>query len=123
MPRAISGWIAIASTQKCGPTLQKSPSAIRASASIALISTLGPRLYISQRASQSMQRRQIMGRKKVPGLLRRGNVWHVDKVLFGRRICQSTGSAQLAEAERMLAKTVEETRLAQQFGIRPARTF
>ncbi|HEY7085199.1 MAG TPA: site-specific integrase [Hyphomicrobiaceae bacterium] len=64
-----------------------------------------------------------MGRKKVPGLLRRGNVWHVDKVLFGRRICQSTGSAQLAEAERMLAKTVEETRLAQQFGIRPARTF
>jgi len=64
-----------------------------------------------------------MGRKKVPGLLRRGNVWHVDKVVGERRICQSTGSTRLEDAEAILAKIMEETRLAQQFGIRPVRTF
>ena len=64
-----------------------------------------------------------MGRKKVPGLVRRGNLWHVDKVIFGRRICQSTGSTRLEDAEEMLAKVMEEARLAQLLGIRPVRTF
>ena len=35
-----------------------------------------------------------MGRKKVPGLVKRGGVWHVDKHIGGRRVCESTGAAQ-----------------------------
>ena len=51
-----------------------------------------------------------MGRKKLPGLVMRGGVWHIDKRAFGRRICQSTGSALLEEAERQLARVMEEYR-------------
>jgi integrase len=64
-----------------------------------------------------------MGRKKVPGLVMRAGVWHVDKYLYGRRVCQSTGTARLEEAERNLAKIMEEERQAQVYGVRPARTF
>jgi len=64
-----------------------------------------------------------MGRKKVPGLVRRGGIRHVDKVIFGRRICQSTGAARLEEAERVLARVSEEVRQAQIYGVRPTRTF
>ena len=64
-----------------------------------------------------------MGRKRVPGLIMRAGIWHIDKRIFGRRICQSTGTAQLEEAERHLARVMEETRQAQVYGVRPARTF
>src|SRR5262245_31645577 len=70
-----------------------------------------------------MERSNIMGRKKVSGLVRRGRVWHVDKVVFGRRICQSTSFDQLEDAEKALAKIMEEARQAHIFGVRPARTF
>jgi integrase len=63
-----------------------------------------------------------MGRKRVPGLVMRGGSWHIDKYLFGRRVCQSTGTARLEEAERMLARVMEETQ-AQIYGLRPVRTF
>jgi integrase len=64
-----------------------------------------------------------MGRKRVSGLILRAGVWHIDKHLFGRRICQSTGTARLEEAERHLARVMEEARQAQIYGVRPARTF
>jgi len=64
-----------------------------------------------------------MGRKRVSGLIMRAGVWHIDKVIFGRRICQSTGTSQLEEAERRLAKVMEDTRQAQVYGVRPSRTF
>jgi integrase len=64
-----------------------------------------------------------MGRKKVSGLIMRGGTWHIDKWVFGRRICQRTGTARLDEAEQMLARVMEEARQAQVFGVRPARTF
>jgi integrase len=53
----------------------------------------------------------------------RALIWHIDKCLFGRRICQSTGTAQLEEAERTLARVMEEARQAQLYGIRPVRSF
>jgi len=34
-----------------------------------------------------------MGRKRIPGLIVRAGTWHIDKRIFGRRICQSTGTA------------------------------
>src|SRR6476660_1726753 len=64
-----------------------------------------------------------MGRKRVSGLIMRAGIWHIDKVIFGRRICQSTGTGQLEEAERQLARVMEDTRQAQVYGVRPSRTF
>jgi integrase len=64
-----------------------------------------------------------MGRKQIPGLFKRSGVWHIDKRIHGRRICQSTGSASLAEAEQYLASLIDQMRQAQIYGVRPSRTF
>jgi integrase len=64
-----------------------------------------------------------MGRKKTPGLVKRNGVWHVDKHIGGQRLCQSSGTDCLEEAERFLARLMEESRKAQVYGVRPARTF
>src|SRR5262245_13761893 len=64
-----------------------------------------------------------MGRKKAPGLLQRDGVWHIDKRIGGRRVCQSTGTARLEEAEKFLARLMEEVRQAKVYGVRPVRTF
>lgn len=64
-----------------------------------------------------------MGRKRTPGLFKRGGVWHVDKQIGGRRLCQSSGTDCLEEAERYLARLMEESRNARVYGVRPTRTF
>ena len=64
-----------------------------------------------------------MGRRKVPGLIRRDGIWHIDKRIGGRRVCQSTGTARLEEAEKFLARLMEEVRQANVYGVRPVRTF
>ena len=64
-----------------------------------------------------------MGRKKIPGLIKRAGLWHIDKRIGGRRVCQSTGTDKLEEAERFLARLIEETRQARVYGVRPTRTF
>ncbi len=64
-----------------------------------------------------------MGRKQLSGLIQRAGIWHIDKRICGRRICQSTGSAEIAEAERYLARVMEQARQAQVYGVRPTRTF
>lgn len=68
-----------------------------------------------------------MGRKrqkpKAPGLFSRGNVWHIDKKIFGRRICEATGTSNYEEAEAILARRIEDTRQAIIFGVRPKRIF
>ena len=64
-----------------------------------------------------------MGRKKTPGLTKRKGVWHIDKQIHGRRICQSCGTDNLEEAERCLARLMEESRQARVYGVRPKRTF
>lgn len=64
-----------------------------------------------------------MGRKRTPGLYKRSGVWHVDKTAFGRRVCETTGTSSLEEAEKYLARRLDQIRDAQVFGIRPERTF
>ncbi len=64
-----------------------------------------------------------MGRKRTPGLYKRGNTWHIDKCIGGRRVRQSTSATGLEEAERYLARLMEETRQARVYGVRPTRTF
>jgi integrase len=64
-----------------------------------------------------------MGRKRTPGLYKRGNIWHIDKKVFGHRLCESTGSDSLEEAEHYVAKRLEELRLTVVYGVRPKRLF
>jgi integrase len=64
-----------------------------------------------------------MGRKTMSGLVNRKGVWHIDKVVRGRRICESSGTSDIEEAERYLAHRMEEIRQAEVYGVRPKRTF
>ncbi len=64
-----------------------------------------------------------MGRRRTPGLIQRGGIWHIDKKIRGRRLCESTGEHRLEKAEEYLAKRIEETRKALIYGERPKRTF
>ncbi len=64
-----------------------------------------------------------MGRKRTSGLLNRKGIWHINKKILGQRICESTGSDSLEEAEIYLAKRIEEIRQAKIYGVRPKRAF
>jgi integrase len=64
-----------------------------------------------------------MGRRRMPGLVKRGDVWHINKIVNGVRICESTGSSGLEEAERYLSKRLETIRQATVYGVRPKRIF
>ena len=65
-----------------------------------------------------------MGRKTTnSGLIKRGNIWHIQKRINGKRIRESTGTSDLAEAERYLAHRMEEIRLVNIYGVRPVRIF
>jgi len=64
-----------------------------------------------------------MGRRKTPGLFKRAGIWHIDKRIEEQRVCQSAGTAKLAEAERFLARISESLRQAKVYGVRPERSF
>ena len=62
-----------------------------------------------------------MGRKKVSGLINRKGIWHIDKVVRGRRICESSGESEIEKAEEFLARRIEQIRQASVYGVRPKR--
>jgi integrase len=64
-----------------------------------------------------------MGKKHVPGLQKIGGIWHIDKRVNGSRICESTGTGNLEEAEKYLIRKLEAIRQAVIYGIRPKRIF
>jgi integrase len=64
-----------------------------------------------------------MGRKATPGLFRRGESWYIDKVILGERVCESTGTNDLEEAERRLSEIIRQRRELKLYGTRPRRTF
>lgn len=64
-----------------------------------------------------------MGRKRTPGLFMRGGLWHIDKVVHGRRLRESSGECEIAEAERYLNHRIEQIRNAMVYGVRPRHTF
>jgi integrase len=64
-----------------------------------------------------------MGRKKIAGLLKRGEIWYIEKQIFGRRIRESTGTGSLEQAEIYLSRKIEEVRQASVYGVRPKRLF
>jgi integrase len=66
-----------------------------------------------------------MGRnnRRSPGLFLRGGAWHIDKVIDGKRICESTGTGDLKEAEAVVAKLVQEAREVRLLGAQRTRIF
>jgi hypothetical protein len=58
-------------------------------------------------------------RRASRGLLLRKGVWHIDKVLYGKRSCESNHTSDLVEAEALLAHRCLEVRRRCLYG----RTF
>ncbi len=61
-----------------------------------------------------------MGNQRTSGLTKRGGIWHIDKTFRGARICESTGTSDLRQAQEYLAKRVIELRETR--ALRRART-
>jgi integrase len=64
-----------------------------------------------------------MGQRKSPGLTKRGGIWHIDKQIGGKRLCESTDTGDLLKAQEQLAKRLNEAREARLFGLREDRSF
>jgi integrase len=64
-----------------------------------------------------------MGQHRTSGLIKRGEVWHIDKIVRGVRIRESTGTSNFRKAEELLAHRVNSTREKMLFGLREDRTF
>jgi len=64
-----------------------------------------------------------MSHSNVDGLVKRGSVWHINKMIGSHRLRQSTGESDLRKAQLLLARKIEEHRAASMYGIRPKRTF
>jgi len=65
-----------------------------------------------------------MGNRRMPGLYKRGEIWHIDKQIKGYgTLRESCKTGDLQEAERQLTRRLEEIRQAQVYGVRPNRTF
>src|SRR5581483_6668392 len=66
-----------------------------------------------------------MGRssRRMPGLVFRGGVWHIDKVIYGTRVCESTGTSDLEEAQSLLMRRLQAARSKRLFGARQTHTF
>jgi integrase len=58
----------------------------------------------------------VPAQRRTPGLLLRRGVWHIDKIIYGKRICESTGTADRVEAEALLARRVTQARHTHLFG-------
>ncbi len=62
--------------------------------------------------------------KRIPGLVRRGQIWHIDKYVRGvGRLCESTGAGTLDEAQKFLVHRLAEARESAIYGRRPRRTW
>jgi hypothetical protein len=83
--------------------------------------TLGRRVCQPQRVPHGKE--QQNGTQKSTRARPQGGIWHIDKLMFGRRICQSTSTPRLEEAERTLARVMEEVRQVQVYGVRRPRSF
>src|SRR6266478_3103476 len=64
-----------------------------------------------------------MGNQRTSGLTKRGGIWHIDKQFRGARICESTGTSEIGQAEEYLAKRVMELRETRLYGARELRSF
>ena len=61
--------------------------------------------------------------KRTPGLRKKGEIWHIEKVIAGQLVRQSTGETELEQAERYLAQLTANRRKEKIYGERLNRTF
>lgn len=62
--------------------------------------------------------------KRATGITKKGGIWQIDKQIRGYgRLCESTGTSSLEEAERYLARRLETIRQQIIYGVRPRRLF
>src|SRR5271167_344165 len=64
-----------------------------------------------------------MGNQRKSGLTKRGGIWHIDKQFRGARICESTGTGDIRQAQEYLARRVIELRETKLYGARELRSF
>lgn len=64
-----------------------------------------------------------MARKTITGLYERNGIWHVDKVVRGQRLQESTGTSNREEAEQYLIHRLEKLRQEKVYGIRRVRSW
>lgn len=64
-----------------------------------------------------------MAQKKIPGLYERNGIWHIDKVVRGTRLQESTGTSERIEAEQYLILRLEQLRQTKIYGVRQIRTW
>ena len=64
-----------------------------------------------------------MGNQRTSGLTKRGAIWRIDKQFRGARICESTGTSDIGQAQEYLAKRVIELRETKLYGARELRSF
>lgn len=64
-----------------------------------------------------------MATRKIPGLFKIGEIWHIDKTINGQRINKSTGTRDLTEAQLVMSRIIEGVRQANVFGVRAKRRF
>lgn len=65
-----------------------------------------------------------MARKTITGLQLRGGLWHIDKQVKGYgRLCESTGTSDREEAEKLLIFRLEGIRQSTVYGVRQDRIW
>lgn len=64
-----------------------------------------------------------MSNRKIAGLFKIGDIWHIDKTINRRRINKSTGTSDFTEAQQLMAKLIDEARQQDVFGVRKKRLF
>lgn len=57
------------------------------------------------------------------GLYERNGIWHIDKVVRGSRLQESTGTSEREEAEQYLIHRLEKIRQVKVYGVRQVRTW
>lgn len=64
-----------------------------------------------------------MGQRKTPGLKKRGQIWHIDKIICGKRICESTRTRSKTEAQEYLAQREAEIWRCAKLKEKPRKTW
>jgi len=64
-----------------------------------------------------------MAKKRRSGLRKRGDYWHIEKVIDGHRVYESTGETDSRRAEAYYDNRIKEIRDAIVYGTRPEVTF
>ena len=61
-----------------------------------------------------------MARKTISGIYERNGIWHIDKVVRGTRLQESTRTSEREEAEQYLIFRLEKLRQKKVYGVRLA---